>query len=368
MKVLFVSNDPRVFDADSKVRARVESYASHMEHLSLLSPGRETKTTCAGNVTYYSYAQSRLWHLFRLPARVRRIILDEHIDVVSAQDPFEFGLAAILGVKGTKAKVHLQLHTDPFAKEFVGTTTLGLLNLIRKILLSCTLPYADSVRVVSSRLQKEIEKKWTVPVSVIPVMVQEQPLTHTARPKEHCSFVSVGRLTPEKNVQDIILAFSRLHASFPEATLTIVGDGPELKSLQRITKKLHIQDRVVFIAHVPHVAEILMQKHVYVHASSYEGYGLTLVEAALGELPIITTDVGLVGDVLIHEQSALVYLPHDIDSLHTHMRALLENPERQTVLGREGAKSVREHLARYTKLPELVVRDLEACMKGSREV
>lgn len=365
MKVLLIGNDSHVFDAGSKVRARVESYATYVENLVMLSPGKNTSVIKIKNLTLYSFAESRVWYLFRLPSRIRKLVREEGIDVVSAQDPFEFGLATILGTRGTRARTHLQLHTDPFAKGFVSVTTLGLLNLVRKALLSFTILRADGVRVVSTRLQNEIKRRWRVPVSVIPVMVQEQPFTHKTHSKEANSFVTIGRLTPEKNLRDIIFAFSRLLLSFPDASLTIVGDGPELESLRKTVRKLQIQNKVEFLAHVPHVLEILMQKHVYVHASSYEGYGLTLIEAALGELPIITTDVGVVGDVLVHNESALVYRPHDIDSLCAHMKALLENPERQIILGQEGAKRVREHLAQYANVPEMVVRDLKACIKSS---
>ncbi|MBP6868934.1 MAG: glycosyltransferase [Candidatus Pacebacteria bacterium] len=365
MKILFISSDSKICEPQSKVRDRLRAYAALTDSLIVVSSAHRSMQLNEGNLFLHTFADNRIVYFFLLPFRIRHIIRTRMVDVISTQDPFEHGLLALLATIGTGVRVHMQLHTDPFAPGFVSGSTLGVVNLIRRILLSVTIPRACRVRVVSERLKDEIEARWKIPVSVIPVMVQELVSEPTSVPKDLNSFITIGRLAPEKNVEDIISSFARIVSEFPEATLTVLGDGPRKKFLTQLTERLRVQKSVTFLGHTSSVADILARKQVYVHASSYEGYGLTLIEAALGELPIITTDVGVVGDVLTHNESALVYRPHDIDSLCTHMKALLENPERQITLGQEGAKRVREHLAQYANVPEMVVRDLKACIKSS---
>src|SRR3989344_4855736 len=104
MKVLFISNDPALFDPTSAVSARMRFYAEHFEELHIVSPGplgaREREEN---NLFSYPVIGWRLFRIGALARRARTLILARGIDVVSTQDPFELGVAGLRAVRSTRA-------------------------------------------------------------------------------------------------------------------------------------------------------------------------------------------------------------------------------------------------------------------------
>ena len=106
------------------------------------------------------------WKLFRVSALARRahvLILEKGIEVVSAQDPFEHGLAALRAVQGTSAKLHIQVHTDFLSPWFVKSgnwrsphVRMPFLNRIRRRFADRVLPSAHGIRSVSERVKASL--------------------------------------------------------------------------------------------------------------------------------------------------------------------------------------------------------------------
>ena len=83
----------------------------------------------------------------------------------------------------------------------------------------------------------------------------------------------------------------------------------------------------------------------YIQASAYEGYGRTLIEAALARIPMITTDVGIVGDVFRGYQEVLSAPPGDPAALAAHIRGLLDDHQARALFVEAAEKAARAHLA-----------------------
>ena len=95
MKVLFISNDPTIFDATSAARADAR-IATLVEELHILSPARLGAVEEQERNLYLHPVH--VWKIFVVRALTKRahaLILQYNIEVVSAQDPFEHGLAAL---------------------------------------------------------------------------------------------------------------------------------------------------------------------------------------------------------------------------------------------------------------------------------
>src|SRR5665213_2739104 len=116
MKALYISNDPSLFEEGNPARLKMKDCAQAIGTLHILtrvSPaylGPSEKQD--GPLFLHAVRGPRFVALWRLPARARALIVKEGIEVVSAQDPFEYGKAAMQAVKGTNAKLHIQIHTD----------------------------------------------------------------------------------------------------------------------------------------------------------------------------------------------------------------------------------------------------------------
>src|SRR3989344_3334053 len=96
MKVLFISNDPTIFDAASVARGRMRAYAALMGELHILSSAdKDAKEEQEGNLFLHPVHSWKLFHMRVLAEHANALIQKYGIEVVSAQDSFEHGLAAL---------------------------------------------------------------------------------------------------------------------------------------------------------------------------------------------------------------------------------------------------------------------------------
>jgi len=107
----------------------------------------------------------------------------------------------------------------------------------------------------------------------------------------------VGRLSPEKNLFNLIRAIAMLKKYKRMCTLSIVGEGPCLKGLKALADELGVQGRVTFFGHIAHGSSLarIFDVHTFFCLPSYtEGTPRGVAEAIARKLPVIATDVGSV--------------------------------------------------------------------------
>lgn len=107
------------------------------------------------------------------------------------------------------------------------------------------------------------------------------------------SILFVGRLIPVKGVPVLLEAFALLAKHLPEARLTIVGDGPERSTLERKAQELGIRHRVSFTGALSQqdVSARMSDADLFVLPSYDEGLPVVLMEAMASGLPVITTPI-----------------------------------------------------------------------------
>jgi CDP-glycerol glycerophosphotransferase len=114
----------------------------------------------------------------------------------------------------------------------------------------------------------------------------------------HPVFVTVGRLSPEKNHVRLIRALALLRVDVPDAELMIVGAGPLRETLERLVERLGLQDAVTFTGHQSNPHAIMAHCDCFVLSSDYEGQPMVLLEAMVLGLPIVTVAFGSAADAL----------------------------------------------------------------------
>ncbi|MBU6388634.1 glycosyltransferase family 4 protein [Patescibacteria group bacterium] len=374
MKVLFVSNDPAIFDAASGVRERMRAYAAAIGELHIVSPaGSGARDEQDGNLFLHPV---RSWKLFRVRTLARRaheLMLQYGIEVVSAQDPFEHGLAALRAAAGTQAKLHIQVHTDFLSPWFVRSgnfrspsVRMPFLNRWRRRVADRVLPAAAGIRTVSERVKASLVARYGSRIpspSVIPVAVSSAVPEPVRLPEHPFTFalITVGRLEPEKRVEDILAALKLVVGHYPMVGLFVVGEGRERGALERMAHSLGLGKNVVFMRGWRPAEEawgLMRSAHAFIQASAYEGYGRTLLEAALAKVPIITTDVGIVGEVFKGYEDVLATPVADPTALSLAIVGFIEDNEVRQALPRHAEETARAHLASVGDVPSRVAADL----------
>lgn len=367
MKALFISNDPLIFVPESAVRARMRAYAALMDELHIVGVARAgAEPAEEGGLFLHPVAASKAMRIPALAKKARAVIRARGIEVVSAQDPFEHGLAALLAARGTGAKLHIQIHTDFLSPYFARES---LLNRTRIAIASLTLRAARGIRVVSPRISRLLRERYgnAIPEpSVVPVALPADAPEAVPLPANSFMFslLAVSRLEREKHIEDILSALVLVSRKFPKIGLFIAGSGSLEDMLKRRAASLGLSENVIFLGNRLDARGLMKSAQAFIQASAHEGYSLSLIEAALAGAPIATTDAGVVGDVLVPEIDALVSRPLDPDALAKNILRLIENNTLRTSIAEHARKAAADHRARYANQPQLVVQDLARTIAG----
>jgi len=130
-----------------------------------------------------------------------------------------------------------------------------------------------------------------------------------------------GVLVPRKGVLRLLAALATPGTMPPDATLTIIGDGPQRTEAARLAA--HLPGKVTFLGFRSDVAQLLQEHDALVLASTMEQQPLVVAAAMAAGKPVVATNTGGVADMLT-VQGAPTYLspPGDIQALATNLRAL----------------------------------------------
>lgn len=301
MKILMISADPLALLQTSGVCGRLRTYAKGLTWLHVLVPSKITAKKQIGPLTVEGVGGGSLLSRFRMC----RYMPEETPDLISAQDPFEFGFAAWCIAKRTHVPFELQVHTDIFSPYFVRHSWK---NMLRVRMARFLLPRASRIRVVSERIHQSITQQFSsldVPIAVVPVSISTGEVLSPDPQPYH--IVAVSRLASEKDMPTLLRAFKEVYTRIPKARLSIVGDGPCRGALLQLAESLGISNAVSFVGWVDDPREYYSRAFVFVQTSLFEGYGRSIVEAAIARVPIVTTDVGVVGYEL--ESRGVVVVP-----------------------------------------------------------
>lgn len=308
MKVLMISSDRNMFKSGSAVSLRMQKYAKIFTSLDIIifthRKSQYTPLVLAGNIRVYpTNSRSRWMYVFDAMNIVRNL---ERVDVVTPQDPFEAGLVGVYASYSMKSRLHIQIHTDPFSVYFRKTP----LNNLRYFIMQYVIRKANSIRVVSDRVRQSLlQRKVQAPIHVLPIYLQptrcvDDNTSQLSIPPFR--LLTVGRLEYEKNILQLILAVHILHKRNVSFTLDIVGDGSLRAALGVQIRKLGLEKICRLVGEMSDIVCAYQTSHVYIHTSLYEGFGATLYEAAGCGIPIISTDVGLIGSIIPREYVTVI--------------------------------------------------------------
>jgi glycosyltransferase involved in cell wall biosynthesis len=150
-------------------------------------------------------------------------------------------------------------------------------------------------------------------------------------------FGFVGRISHQKAVDRIVLAFAMLHGQASNTHLVIVGDGPERTNMESLAHHLGISRQVTFTGQADGV-ELMAGFDVFLLPSRYEGMPYVLIEAVSSGLPIVMTDVGGANIVVKNGQNGYVLPEPNIELLAERLAELATRPELRRTMSRRSAQ------------------------------
>ncbi|MHA3837374.1 CDP-glycerol glycerophosphotransferase family protein [Terrabacter sp. AAH1] len=136
------------------------------------------------------------------------------------------------------------------------------------------------------------------------------------------TFVTVGRLSPEKAQDRLLRAFDIVHQRNPKTRLVLVGDGPLRRPLERLAQELGLGEAVTFTGLQRNPFAILAHADAFVLSSDYEGQPMVILEARVLGVPVISTAFDSVGGAL--PEGVGLVVPKDHEALADAMTRAVE--------------------------------------------
>ncbi len=244
------------------------------------------------------------------------LLLGKNCDVIYCQCPFASGLPSVIANIALRKKLIIKVVGDAAWETSVNKkiTTQNIDDFVlsrgdkkpyTKLLFylqSFVLRRFDTI-IVPSFYLKNIVKTYTgkkpVPIKVINNSFDVIDFNVIDREREKAKLglsnkkvvLSVSRLVDWKNTDVLIRSVGFLKE---DCVLCVAGDGPNLEKYKKLTKKLNMENKVLFLGKLPkrRLYEVYQMSDCFVLISDYEGQSHTLLEAMYMGLPVVVSDKG----------------------------------------------------------------------------
>jgi glycosyltransferase involved in cell wall biosynthesis len=217
-----------------------------------------------------------------------------------------------------------------------------------------TAPSRDVLDRVRERYGLPLSNAAVIPNPVLPVPIERR---WTLQGSDKKTILFVGRFDRHKGGDRVIEAFTAIADSLPAAELMFVGpdhgfrdDSGQVHSLQAFLEShlpANLKSRVHVTGPLPGetIEGLRRQAYLTVVASRYENFPLALAEALAYGCPTIAADVGGMPEILLSDQTGLLFAAGDSGDLARKITTLFERPELAAELGRRAAIDIAGRLA-----------------------
>ena len=196
---------------------------------------------------------------------------------------------------------------------------------------------SDGVTAVSEYLRKETLRRFDVPneIEVIPNFIDTERFRRMNKehfrqalcPNAEKVLVHVSNFRPVKRAADVVHVLHRLRSEGLEVMLLLVGDGPDRVPTEHLARDLGVHDSVRFLGKQEPVEEILSIADAFLMPSGSETFGLAALEAMACSVPVVSTDIGGLPELVVDGENGFLCPLGDIDAMTARTRQLLFDEE-----------------------------------------
>ncbi|HZO36460.1 MAG TPA: glycosyltransferase family 4 protein [Solirubrobacteraceae bacterium] len=153
--------------------------------------------------------------------------------------------------------------------------------------------------------------------------------------------LTVGRLTPQKGHSTIVAALDRLAAEAPDLHFAWAGSGPLADEMEAAVGAAGHARRVHLLGHRDDVDELLAGSDLLLFPSRAEGRGFALLEAMAAGLPVVTSDIGVLTEVVEDGVTGTTFRVDDPSDLADRLLAALRQPRALAAMAGAARELVR---------------------------
>jgi L-malate glycosyltransferase len=268
-----------------------------------------------------------------LASKMVEVAQFEDLDLLHVHYALPHATSAFLAKQMLKSKRDLKIITT------LHGTDITLVGLEPSFLplVKFSITQSDGVTAVSRFLKEKTITNYSCekPIEVIPNFIDSdlyKPDGRTAfreniAPNGEKILVHTSNFRPVKRVPDTIKILKKVIEDVP-AKLILVGDGPDRSECERLCRQLDLCDQIKFLGKQEGLVEILNSADLFLIPSQSESFGLAALEAMSCGLPVISSSVGGLPELISHNETGFIAEIGDVDRMAKYAVDLLSNDKK----------------------------------------
>lgn len=160
-----------------------------------------------------------------------------------------------------------------------------------------------------------------------------------AKPHEGVNLITAGRLSQQKNQKLLVEVMKDVSNKHSNVSLTILGDGPLRTELTNQIKNDSLDTIVHMPGNVNNVEQYFSESDIFILSSNYEGLPLVVLEAMAAGLPVVSTNVGGIKDIVTN--NGILVEKENKHALCEAINALIDDPDKRRTLGKNSYRNVQ---------------------------
>jgi L-malate glycosyltransferase len=213
---------------------------------------------------------------------------------------------------------------------------------------------SDGVTAVSRFLKEKTLTNYTIDkeIDVIPNFIDtnlfkpgnDGNLRKHIAPNGEKILIHTSNFRPVKRVTDAIKIFEQVVKEVP-SKLVLVGDGPDRYECERLCRQLDICQHVKFLGKQDGLVEILSSSDLFLIPSQSESFGLAALEAMSCGVPVISTSVGGLPELVKHNETGFIAEIGDVERMAKYAIDLLTNEKKYSMFSRNARERAVNNFA-----------------------
>jgi 1,2-diacylglycerol 3-alpha-glucosyltransferase len=303
--------------------------------------------------------------LASLPPSIMKTVTELNLDLIHTHTEFSLGLLGRVAARINRIPLVHTMHTiyESYTHYIPGTKQLEPVK--RDVVKRFCTAYCNSVDrlVVPTRKVGDLLASYGVvrDMSVIATGIdiskfQEEKVSadkvtllrrNLGIRDDNRVIISIGRISKEKNIDELLHAMRTYLPARPHVRLLVVGDGPAKKELEKMSFDLGIAGQVIFVGEQPwdEIPVFYRVGHVFINASQSEAQGLTFIEALASGVPVVAKADRCLDGTLYDGINGYVF--NDQDAMTRALDSLLSDEPRRREMSVQAAHSAQRFSGEY---------------------
>ncbi len=178
--------------------------------------------------------------------------------------------------------------------------------------------------------------------------------------------VHTSNFRPVKRVPDTIKMLDIVKKEI-SAKLVLIGDGPDRSECERLTRELQLQEDVTFLGKQDGLPDFLGAADIFLMPSQSESFGLAALEAMACGVPIISSSVGGLPELNIHNQTGFISELGDFEKMAKYTLQLLQNEKKYAVFSKNARDRAVQHFDTHCIVPHYL-EYYERVLSGEKKI